>query len=91
VNRFRVRHFIGGVDLLYHFGETYFTTGPGIYPALTRKVSSVAVPNIFAGYRFGPAHKGAEVFVESRGLARSNRSDLLDGRRYYTIGGKLTL
>lgn len=91
VNRLQVRHFIGGVDLLYHFGETYFETGPGVFPAVTRKLSSVAVPNIYAGYRFGPAHKGAEVFAESRGLVRSQKSDLLDDRRYYTVGGKLTL
>jgi hypothetical protein len=90
VNRVQVRHFIGGVDLLYHFGETNFETGPGVYPAVTRQLSSVVIPNIYAGYRFGPAYKGAEVFVESRGLARSKSSDLLDGRRYYTIGGKLT-
>ncbi len=91
VNRVQVRHFIGGVDLLYHFGERYFETGPVYYPAVVGKLSSVAVPNIYAGYRFGPAHKGAEVFAESRGLVHSKSSDLLGDRRYYTVGGKVNL
>jgi hypothetical protein len=89
VNRVRVRHFIGGIDLLYHFGETYYLTGPGSFPVVTRKVNPVAVPNIYAGYRFNPAQNGPEVFLGSRGLFRSSPSDLAESRRYFTIGGKL--
>jgi hypothetical protein len=91
VNRVRVRHFIGGLDLLYHFGETYYETGVGVFPAVTRKLNSVAVPNIYAGYRFGPAHSEVEVFVESRGAIRDSPNDVTDGRRYYTLGGKLSI
>ena len=98
VNRVRVGHFIGGLDLLYHFGETYFKTGPGTFPVVTSKLNPVAIPNIYAGYRFDPAHNGSnpahnglEIFVESRGLFRSNPSDLAETRRYYTVGGKWSL
>jgi hypothetical protein len=58
---------------------------------VTRKLNPVAVPNIYAGYRFDPAHHGLEIFVESRGLFRSNPSYLAETRRYYTVGGKLSL
>jgi hypothetical protein len=91
VNRVRVRHFIGGLDLLYHFGEIYYETGVGVFPAVTRKLNSVAVPNIYAGYRFGPVHSEVEVFVESRGAIRDSPNDVTDGRRYYTLGGKLSI
>jgi hypothetical protein len=91
INRVRAGHFIGGLDLLYHFGETYFKTAPGTFPVVTGKSNPVAVPNIYAGYRFNPAHNGLEIFVESRGLFRSNPSDLAETRRYYTVGGKWSL
>ena len=32
-----------------------------------------------------------EFFVESRGLVRTKTSDLLDERRYYTLGGNFSL
>jgi hypothetical protein len=32
-----------------------------------------------------------ECFVESRGPIRNPTNDLLDGRWYYTVGGKLSL
>lgn len=91
INRIRAGQFIGGLDLLYHFGETYFKTGPGIFPVVTSKLNPVAVPNIYAGYRFDPAHNRLEIFVEGRGLFRSNPSDLGATRRYYTVGGKWSL
>ena len=91
VNRVRVRHFSGGLDLLYHFGEIHFEDGFPSTPVVTRKLNPVAVPNIYAGYRFDPAHHGLEIFVESRGLFRSNPSYLAETRRYYTVGGKLSL
>jgi hypothetical protein len=91
INRVQAGHFIGGLDLVYHFGETYFKTGPGTFPVVTSKSNPVAVPNIYAGYRIGPAHTGLEIFVESRGLFRSNPSDLAESRRYYTVGGKWSL
>jgi hypothetical protein len=90
VNRIRVRRFIAGLDLVYHFGETYFQTGPGVFPAVSHKLNQVVVPNIYSGYRFGPAQTGTEIFVESRGLFRSSPSDLSQSR-YYTFGGKFAL
>jgi len=50
------------------------------------------VPNIYAGYhwRLGES-KVLELFLDSRELVRSKGNDLLDERRYYTVGGKLTL
>jgi hypothetical protein len=48
--------------------------------------------NIYIGDRWKLRGAGTlELFLESRGLARSKTSDLLDDRRYYTIGGKLTI
>jgi hypothetical protein len=54
--------------------------------------NSVMLPNIYAGYRLHLPHSGTlEWFLETRGLVRSSQSDLLDQRRYYTLGGKFSL
>ncbi len=88
VNRLRMGGFTAGMDLLYHFGETLTT----FFSSATTKVNSVLVPNVYAGYRWKLAGgKALEVFVESRGLVRSKSNDLLDDRRYYTVGGNFTL
>ncbi len=73
VNRLRINRFTAGLDLLYHFGAQ---AGVGA------SRNAAAIPNVYAGYRFGMV----EVFVESRGLLRSTYSDLEDQRRYYTAG-----
>jgi hypothetical protein len=50
------------------------------------------IPNIYIGYRWHLPHaQTLEFFVESRGLVRKSTSDLLDQRRYYTVGGKLSI
>jgi hypothetical protein len=83
VNRLTLGHFTAGLDLLYHLG---LSTNTG-YPKNT-----MAMPNVYAGYNFGLPHERAlEVFVESRGLVMNTRTDLIDPRRYYTVGGNLTL
>ncbi|GGB17273.1 hypothetical protein GCM10011511_46330 [Puia dinghuensis] len=91
VNRWQVQDFTAGLDLLYHFGQptqiyanNYTVEGP--------KLNSVLVPNIYMDYRWRLPHAQVlELFVESRGLVRSKSSDLLDNRRYYTVGGSFSL
>lgn len=91
VNRVLVKRFTAGLDLLYHFGESVQSeTYSGAYNAV--KVNSVIIPNIYVGYSWHLAGvQILECFVESRGPIRNSTNDLLDGRRYYTIGGKLSL
>jgi hypothetical protein len=86
VNRVQVKDFSAGLDLLYHFNETI---GYGVDQT---KLNSVATPNVYVGYRFHPGReKVLEVFIDSRDLIRNSSSDVVDPRRYYTIGGKLGL
>jgi hypothetical protein len=92
VNRLQVRNFTAGFDLLYHFGETVIHPSNGQTVADTVKVNSVMSPNVYVGYRWRlSAVRALEFFLESRGLIRSANNDLLDERRYYTVGGKLSL
>lgn len=91
VNRVQVKRFTAGLDLLYHFGESVQSeTYSGAFD--TVKVNSVITPNIYIGYSWHlPGAQTLECFVESRGLIRNSANDLLDDRRYYTVGGKLSL
>jgi hypothetical protein len=91
VNRVQVKRFTAGFDLLYHFGESVLSqTYSGAFD--TVKVNSVITPNIYVGYSWHlPGAQTLECFVESRGLIQNSKSDLLDDRRYYTVGGKLSL
>jgi len=85
VNRLRVKHFTAGLDLLYHFDE-YGAT------ASAPRLNSVLLPNIYAGYGWTLKHQQTvELFLQSRGLIRNSEADLLDQRRYYTLGGKFLL
>lgn len=88
VNRLRVGGFRAGIDLLYHFGESVYDPNTGVIS----KINSLLVPNIYAGYRWKLAKaREVELFVASRGLVRNKSNDLLDERRYYTLGGNFTL
>jgi hypothetical protein len=91
VNRVQVKHFSAGFDLLWHFGESVQSeTFSGVFD--TVKVNSVITPNIYIGYTWHlPGVQTLECFVESRGLIRNSTNDLLDSRRYYTVGGRLSL
>jgi hypothetical protein len=92
VNRIQIRNFTAGLDLLYHFGETYGLSVSYGTPADSGQRNSIVTPNVFAGYCWHLAHsRTLEFFLESRGLIRNTHSDLLDERRYYTVGGKLAL
>ncbi|MBS1667139.1 MAG: hypothetical protein JST58_07180 [Bacteroidetes bacterium] len=86
VNRLSMGSFEAGLDILYHFGETVY----GLYS--NHKQNSVMSPNIFAGYHWKLRHgQTLGFFIDSRGLFRSQTSDLPDNRRYYTVGGSLGL
>jgi hypothetical protein len=88
VNRVQVKRFTAGFDLLYHFGE--WTQGSSYNDTI--KVNSVITPNIYIGYNWHLSGvKTLEFFVESRGLIRNSTNDLLDDRRYYTVGGKMSI
>jgi hypothetical protein len=91
VNRLSVGRFEAGLDILYHFGETVYSSNQfGSYA--DHKQNSVMVPNIFAGYHWKLRHgQSLGLFLDSRGLVRSKTSDLPDNRRYYTVGGSLEL
>jgi hypothetical protein len=83
VNRIRVNDFSAGLDLLYHFNEPAGFLG---------KLNSVATPNVYLGYELHMARtKVLEFYIEGRDLVMSHNSDVTDPRRYYTIGGKLTM
>ncbi|HMI61634.1 MAG TPA: hypothetical protein VK518_12010, partial [Puia sp.] len=94
VNRLRLGDFTAGLDLLYHFRETVYS-GYNVgsnFVFTPSRVNSFVVPNIYAGYDLHLPHgKGLELFAESRGLVRNHSQDLMDVRKYYTIGGKLTI
>jgi hypothetical protein len=86
VNRVRVNDFMAGLDLLYHLNESI------VYGTGQRKLNSVATPNVYLGYELHIARtKALEVYIESRDLIMSHNSDVTDPRRYYTIGGKVTM
>ncbi len=71
-------------------GDPYSWTGGFVYTS--SRVNSFVIPNIFAGYNLHLPHaQGLELFAESRGLVRNHNQDLMDDRRYYTIGGKFTI
>jgi hypothetical protein len=91
VNRVQVKRFTAGFDLLYHFGESVQSeTYSGAYDTI--KVNSVITPNIYVGYSWHlRGERVLELFVVSRGLIRNSTNDLLDDRRYYTVGGQLAL
>ncbi len=87
VNRLQIQRFTAGLDLLFHVGEE-----PLFFNGNEQKQHSITVPNIYAGYRWKLAKaRDLELFVESRGLVRNKGNDLLDDRRYYTVGGNFTL
>ena len=87
VNRLQIQRFTAGLDLLFHVGEE-----PLFFNGNQQKQNSFTLPNVYAGYRWKLAKtREVEFFVESRGLVRSKSNDLLDDRRYYTLGGNFTL
>ncbi len=93
VNRLEVGPFTAGMDLMYHVGERQSgVNGSGIAGSFGPKVNSLLVPNVYAGYRLElPGGRELAFFLESRGVVRSKSNDLLDDRRYYTLGGNLSL
>lgn len=94
VNRWQLGRFTGGLDLSYHFGELIHLAGASFGQTTGPRLNTVLVPNIYAGYRWKLGVGMLELFLDSRGLLRTQRadqSDVLDSRRYYTIGGTYSL
>lgn len=87
VNRWQLGGFTAGLDIMYHIGESQEEFNTPVPQFDGPKLNSLLVPNVYAGYRW----KMLEFFLESRGLARSRTSDLMDDRRYYTLGASLSL
>ena len=93
VNRLQCRRISAGADMLYHFsGETlnYYN----VYPvSLAGRDNSWLMQNIYLGYQLPmPGKMALEVYLDSRGLLRGgNTSYGMDTRRYYGVGGKLTI
>jgi len=82
VNRLQLKGFTAGLDLLYHFHETVYITSQ-----TTQHVNSVIIPNLYAGYNW----HSFSLFAECRGLIRNSKQDVMDTRKYYTLGGKWNL
>jgi hypothetical protein len=83
VNRVQLNRLTAGLDLLYHFHETINYGAP----LGTQHVNSVIVPNLYVGYSWN----SFSLFAESRGLIRNSKQDVMDTRKFYTVGGKWTL
>jgi len=90
-NRLRYKHVSMGVDMLYHVNREialYLPSGAISYTT----VNIFQVQNIFLAYRLHLQRiAGLEVYVDVKRLAQSNKYNQLDGRRYYGIGGKVTI
>jgi len=83
VNRLQFNRLTAGLDLLYHFHETINYGAP----QGTQHVNSVIVPNLYIGYSWN----SFSLFAETRGLIRNSKQDVMDSRKFYTIGGKWSL
>ena len=89
VNRLRLGRFSAGLDLLYHFGDYYFSNAVS-----ASKNNPVVLPNVYAGYRWKLGAGILELFAQSSALVRSKniyQSDLWDYRKFYTVGGSYSL
>jgi hypothetical protein len=91
VNRLQVGAFTAGLDLLYWFNERPLVGANGNGWLFGPKNNSVLLPNTYVGYRWKLAgDRVLDLFMDSRGLVRSKSNDLLDDRRYYTLGGSFS-
>lgn len=90
-NRVRVKDLSVGVDMLYHFSrevEVPTPNGPSTY----YRANTFLLQNVYVGYRLHlPGKTGLEIYADSRGLVRNDKSNVLDQRRYYGLGGKITI
>ncbi|MDO6434949.1 hypothetical protein Q4E93_30325 [Flavitalea sp. BT771] len=90
-HRLRYKDLSVGVDMSYHFNrEINASVLSGIYSY--SRANTFLLQHIYIGYRVHlPGITGLEVYADSRGLVRSDKSNALDSRRYYGVGGKITI
>jgi len=89
-HRLRYKDLSAGVDMLYHFNREINTTLLSNFPST--KANTFLLQNIYVGYRLHlPGKTGLEIYADSRGLVRSDKYNVLDARRYYGVGGKITI
>ena len=90
-NRLRCKDLTFGVDMLYQFNREIAIisyTGPITYS----HTSPFVLQNIYVGYNLHlHGNTGLEIYADGRGIVRSDKLNVLDTRRYYGIGGKLTI
>ena len=89
VNRFEWKNVLVGADLLYHFSEQVMLDPS---PGSTERVNSFQVQHVYAGYRLQLSKdRPLELYFNSRSPYQNSRSTLADRRRYFGVGGKLTI
>jgi hypothetical protein len=89
-HRLRYKDLSAGVDVLYHFNREVTTIGPGA--ATYSRANVFLLQNIYIAYQLHlPGKTGLEIYADSRGMARSKNTYSLDSRRYYGVGGKITI
>ncbi|MBN9384637.1 MAG: hypothetical protein J0H74_28040 [Chitinophagaceae bacterium] len=90
-HRLRYKDFSAGVDMLYHFNkEINFITPAG--DLTYSRANTFVIQNIYIAYKLHlPGKTGIEIYADSRGLVRSDKSIGQDARRYYGVGGKISI
>jgi|GEM_PF-616472 len=90
-HRLRYKDLSAGIDMLYHFNRevnTILSSGAAGY----FRTNTFLLQNIYIAYQLHLRGKtGLEIYADSRALVRGDRSELLDARRYYGVGGKITM
>jgi hypothetical protein len=89
VNRLEWKDFLAGADLVYHFKEQVLLD---LATGSTERVNSFQLQHVYAGYRLHLAKdRPLELYFDSRSPYQNSRSTLADKRRYYGVGGKLSI
>lgn len=80
-----------GLDMVYHFNKEWQLILPSGGISYTT-VNFFEVQNVFISYKLHLQRMaGLEIYADSRGPLRSDKSNVLDQRRYYGVGGKITI
>jgi hypothetical protein len=76
--------------MLYHINREMAYTGSGSVIAI--RENQLLLQNVYVGYHLhlrGVA--GLEIYADARGLVRGSKNMQVDTRRYYGVGGKITM
>ena len=77
--------------MVYHFNKEWQLILPSGGISYTT-VNFFEVQNVFISYKLHLQRMaGLEIYADSRGPLRSDKSNVLDQRRYYGVGGKITI